>query len=208
MSLYLPQAFDRPEHAHTLMREHPLAQLITVDDAGFPFVTPLPLVLDLRRDASGERAWLLGHVARGNPQAQHLAARPEALACFMGPQGYMPATVYPDLQRVPTWNYLTVHARVKARLLEGDEAKDSLLKSLIAEHDAPYAQQWRSLPEDYARRMLAGITAFELEVVEIHAKLKLNQHRPEAHARMHAHYARGSEQERALARWMQTLGMA
>jgi transcriptional regulator len=125
----------------------------------------------------------------------------------MGPQAFMGAGVYPDLQRVPSWNYLTVQARVRARLLQGEEAKDSLLKQLIADHDAPYAEQWRGLPEDYTQRMLAGITAFELEVQVLECKLKLNQHRPESHAAMHAAYAAGNEQERALAQWMQRLGL-
>ena len=178
--MYLPAQFNRPEHAHALIQAHPLAQLISVDEQGFPFVTPLPLKLELR---SGT-AWLLGHVARANPHAGHLAARPEALASFMGPQAYMPARFYPDLLRVPTWNYLCVQARVRVHLLEGEAAKDSLLKQLIADHDPPYAAQWRGLPEDYAHKMLAGIVAFELEITQLQCKLKLNQHRPEAHAAM------------------------
>lgn len=185
------------------MRAHPLAQLVSVDDEGFPFATPLPLKLDLR----GESVFLLGHVARPNPHGKYLAERPMALATFMGPQAYMAARVYPDLQRVPTWNYLAVHARVRARLLDGEEAKDSLLKSLIADHDPPYAQQWRGLTEDYTHKMLSGITAFELEVLELQCKVKLNQHRPESHAAMHAAYAQGNEQERELAAWMQRLGL-
>lgn len=201
--MYQPPQFQRPEHAHALMRAHPLAQLVSLDEAGSPFVTPLPLRLELR----GNQAVLLGHVAKPNPHGRYLASRPDALACFMGPQAFMSASVYPDLQRVPTWNYLTVQARVRARLLEGEAAKDSLLKQLIADHDAPYADQWRGLPEDYAHKMLAGITAFELEVLSLDCKVKLNQHRPEAHAAMHARYAAGNEQERALADWMERLGL-
>ena len=55
--------------------------------------------------------------------------------------------------------------------------------------------------------MLAGITAFELEVRSLECKVKLNQHRPESHAEQHAAYAQGSEQERQLAQWMQRLGL-
>lgn len=201
--MFLPPQFDRPEHARALMRAHPLAQLVSVDEQGFPFVTPLPLKLEER----GQVCVLLGHVARPNPHASYLADRPESLVSFMGPQAFMPASVYPDLQRVPTWNYLTVQARVRARLLEGEEAKDCLLKQLIADHDAPYAAQWRALPEDYAHRMLAAIVAFELEVTELQCKVKINQHRPESHAAMHAAYAQGNEAERQLAQWMQRLGL-
>jgi transcriptional regulator len=41
----------------------------------------------------------------------------------------------------------------------------------------------------------------------LETKVKINQHRPESHAAMHAAYAQGGEQEKALAKWMQRLGM-
>jgi transcriptional regulator len=202
--MYLPKQFDQPEHAATLMREHPLASLVTTDDAGFPFITHLPLKL---LEEGGQAAVLLGHCARGNPLWGYLQQRPLALASFMGPQAYMSPRVYADLQRVPTWSYLAVQARVEARLLDGTEAKDALLKQLIADHEPGYAAQWRALPEDYTARMLGAIVAFELRIVDLQCAVKLNQHRPEAHAAMHAAYASGNAQEQALAGWMKKLGL-
>ena len=202
--MYLPQQFNQPEHAARIMREHPFASLVTTDETGFPFVTHLPLKLE---EEGGQSNVLLGHCARGNPLWGYLQQRPLALASFMGPQAYMSPKVYDDLQRVPTWLYLAVQAKVEARLLEGEEAKDALLKQLIADHEPPYAQQWRKLPEDYTGKMLNAIVAFELRIVDVQCAVKLNQHRPEAHAAMHAAYAAGSEQERALAAWMKTLGL-
>jgi len=202
--MYLPKQFNHPEHAATIMREHPFASLVTTDDSGFPFVTHLPLKLV---EEGGQPACILGHCARGNPLWGYLQQRPQALACFLGPQAYMSPKVYSDLQRVPTWCYLAVQARVQARLLEGEEAKDALLKQLISDHEPPYAAQWRSLPEDYASKMLQAITAFELRVIDLQCSVKLNQHRPEAHAAMHAAYAAGRDQEQALAMWMKRLGM-
>lgn len=202
--MYLPEPFNRPEHAARIMREHPLASLVTTDDTGFPFVAHLPLKL---LEAEGQPIQLLGHCARGNPLWGYLQRRPLALASFMGPQAYMSPQVYPDRQRVPTWSYLAVQARVEARLLDGEAAQDALLKQLIADHEPAYAEQWRSLPVDYTQRMLRGIVAFELRVLDLQCAVKLNQHRPEAHAAMHAAYAQGNAQEQALARWMETLGL-
>ena len=202
--MYLPQQFDKPEHACAIMHGHPFASLITTDDTGFPFVTHLPLKLE---EEGGQPVRLLGHCARGNPLARYLTKRPEALASFMGPQAYMSPKVYTDQQRVPTWTYLAVQARVQARLLEGEEAKDALLKQLISDHEPAYAAQWRSLPEDYTVKMLNAIQAFELRIVSLQCAVKLNQHRPEAHAAMHAAYAQGGEQEQALAGWMKKLGL-
>ena len=49
--------------------------------------------------------------------------------------------------------------------------------------------------------------AFKGEVLDVTCKIKLNQHRSEAHDRMKADYAQGSEQERALAQWMVKLSL-
>lgn len=203
--MYQPPQFksDDPAVAAELMRANPFASLISNDDAGFPFVTHLPLHLEEREG----RFVLLGHVAKPNPHWRHLQARPEALVTFVGPHAYQSPKIYPDLQRVPSWNYLAVHCRVQARLLEDAPAKDALLKKLIADHEPDYVAQWQGLGEAFAQKMLAGIAAFELEVLQWACKLKVNQHRPEAHARMREIYAAGNEDERELARWMQRLGL-
>ena len=204
-AMYQPPHFksDDAATAAELMRSHPFASLISNDDTGFPFVTHLPLHLE-ERDAGFV---LLGHCAKPNPHWRYLQARPDALVTFMGPHAYLSPSVYPDLQRVPTWNYLTVHCRVRARLVEDPLAKDRLLKKLIGDHEPAYAEQWRSLGEEFAHKMLAGIVGFELDVVEWSCKLKLNQHRREAHLRMREVYAAGSPDEQQLAAWMERLGM-
>jgi transcriptional regulator len=203
--MYLPPQFkgQLEEHAIPLIRAYPFASLISADDQGLPFVTPLPLHLI---EENGETL-LLGHCAKPNPHWRYLQARPKAVVTFMGPHAYMTPRVYPDLVRVPTWNYITVHCTVEARLIEHFDDKDRLLKHLIADHDPAYADQWRGLGEDYQHKMMNGIVAFELKVLELQCKVKLNQHRPEAHAAMHALYAQGGENEQALAEWMDKLGI-
>jgi transcriptional regulator len=202
--MYLPAPFESsdPEHAAALIREYPLAQLVSVDEQGFPFVTPLPL-----HRRAGEPVVLLGHVAKPNPHWRYLAQRPEVLACFMGPQAYMSPAVYPDLARVPTWSYLTVQCRGRARLVQAPNDVEAILKALVADHEQAYLQQWNELDEAFRQRMLSGIVAFEIEVHSVQCKLKLNQHRPESHAAMQAAYAQGHAQEQALAAWMQRLGL-
>ena len=201
--MYLPAQFESTESAFAaeLMQRYPLATLVATDDDGLPFLTPLPLHYD------AERHSLWGHCARANPQWQYLEARPRAVVLFMGPQGYLSPTVYPDLARVPTWNYLAVNLTVEARVIHDAAPKDDLLKILIADHEPAYAAQWRSLPESYTSGMLRGIVGFELRILELQCKLKLNQHRPEAHAAMKAAYGAGNDSERALAAWMEKLGL-
>ena len=203
--MYLPTQFAAtdPAHARDLIRTYPFASLISVDDDGLPFVTPLPLHL-----IEEEGRWLLlGHCARPNPHWRYLQARSRAVVTFMGPQAYMSPSVYPDLARVPTWSYLMVHCTVQARLVEQFDDKDQMLKHLIHDHNPAYERQWRGLGDDYQHKMMAGMVSFELEVTALQCKLKLNQHRPESHQAMHAAYATGNDDQRALADWMRRLGL-
>lgn len=204
--MYMPPQFNAkdPAIALELMRSHPFASLISNDDDGLPYVTHLPLVAEPRE---GDELVLWGHCAKPNPHWRYLQARPKAAATFLGPHSYLSPSVYPDLARVPTWNYLAVHCTVEARLIEEPSEKDVLLKKLIGEHEPAYAQQWRDLGEEFQLKMLAGIVGFELRVTALQCKIKLNQHRRESHAAMHAVYSTGTPDEQALAVWMDRLGM-
>lgn len=203
--MYLPAQFDSKDTAlaQELMRSHPLATLITTDDDGFPVASHLPLHLQ-----SDEQPWrLAGHCARANPQWRHLLAKPQALVSFMGPQTYMTPRVYPDLARVPTWLYLAVQCKVVARLIDEPVPKDGVLKKLINDYDPAYVAQWIGLGEAYQHKMLGGIVAFELTVTSLQCAVKVNQHRPEAHAQMHALFKDGDVNQQAIARWMERLGL-
>ncbi len=203
--MYQPPQFIAKERAQALdiIKAHPFASLISVDDAGLPFVTHLPLHLEER----GDQLVLLGHCAKPNPHWRYLQARPQAVVTFLGPHAYLSPQIYPDLARVPSWNYLAVHCTVQATLIEDPMAKDRLLKKLIGDHEPTYAQQWMDLGTEFQHKMLAGIVGFEMQVVDLQCKIKINQHRPESHAALHSLYAEGDDHERALADWMVKLGL-
>jgi transcriptional regulator len=160
--MYLPSQFDPkdPQVAIDIMQAHPFASLISTDDAGLPFVTHLPVHWEAQPGQGAAHGVILGHCARGNPHWKYLQQRPQAVVTFMGPHAYMSPKVYPDLARVPTWNYVAVHCAVEANVLDGHDAKDALLKQLIADHEPAYADQWRGLSEDYTTKMLGAIVAF------------------------------------------------
>jgi transcriptional regulator len=202
--MYAPPQFNAkdPGQAAAVIRENPFASLISNDDEGLPYVTHLPLHLQ----EEGDQLVLLGHVAKPNAHWRYLKARPRAVVTFLGPHAYLSPKVYPDLARVPTWNYLAVHCTVDATLIEEPAAKDALLKKLIGDHEPPYAQQWRDLGEEFGQKMMMGIVGFELRVQTLQCKLKINQHRPESHAALKAAYAQGNDNERALAGWLEKLG--
>ncbi len=203
--MYQPPHFQSKDRAQALdiIRVHPFASLISVDDAGLPFVTHLPLHLEEQDD----KLVLFGHCAKPNAHWKFLKERPQAVVTFLGPNAYLSPQIYPDLARVPSWNYVAVHCTVQAMLIEEPEAKDRLLKKLIGDHEPAYKQQWMDLGTEYQHKMLAGIVGFELQVLDLQCKIKINQHRPESHAALHTMYAAGNEEQRALADWMVKLGL-
>ena len=207
--MYIPPQFksDDVATAVELMRQHSFATLICNDDAGQPFVTHLPLHVDVGERDGNPWPNLLGHVARANPHWKYLRDRGTALVSYLGPHSYMSPTVYPDTMRVPTWNYLAVQCRVRVRLLSEGVEMHRMLDKLIGDNELSYLAQWRSLSEDYRSKMVAMIVGFELEVTELQCKLKLNQHRPESHAALRRAFAAGSDAERELLGWMDRLKM-
>jgi transcriptional regulator len=207
--MYQPPQFNSKDRAQALdiMRAHPFASLISVDDAGLPFVTHLPLHVEEQGTDDGPRLVLFGHCAKPNAHWKYLKERPQAVVTFLGPNAYLSPQIYPDLARVPSWNYVAVHCTVQATLIEEPEVKDKLLKKLIGDHEPAYKQQWIDLGVEFQHKMLAGIVGFELQVIDLQCKIKINQHRPESHAKLHEMYAAGNDDERALADWIVKLGL-
>jgi transcriptional regulator len=203
--MYIPKHFQSPSAQATLevMRSHPFATLISTDAEGAPLATPLPVAVT----QSDGQTTLHFHVARANPHAAPLSAGARTMVAFMGPHAYMSPKVYPDLKRVPTWNYIAVHAYGELTEVHGDAAKDDFLKFLIGIHEPAYADQWRALDSKYQTMMMSAICAFQLRVTRLESKFKINQHRPEAHVAMKAIYAAGNADEQALGQWMERLGL-
>ncbi|MEG0922421.1 MAG: FMN-binding negative transcriptional regulator [Comamonas sp.] len=208
-STYMPKQFisDRLEDALAIMQSHPLATLTSVDAEGFPFITHLPLHVEKLEGNEGLVLW--GHCSRANPHWKLLASKPQALVVFRGAHSYLSPSIYPDLQRVPTWNYVALHCRVQVDLVDDAEDKDALLKCLIGDHEPAYAAQWRGLDADYTRKMLAAVVGFRMRVQARECKLKVNQHRTESWDTQRDYYTVQAQQgdcnAKELLQWMDKL---
>ncbi len=163
--------------------------------------THLPLVL---KD-EGEHGVIEGHFAKANPHWQSLAGR-ETLVVFHGPHSYVSPILYTEELSVPTWNYIAIHACGTLSLVEDDPGKEALLTDLIAANEPAYLDRWRALPEGFRRTMLAGIMGFRIPIARIEGKFKLSQNRnPQERKNVLAAQSAGSDDERALAQWMERL---
>jgi transcriptional regulator len=176
--MYIPKHFQITDSAwcHALMRAQSFAAMITADDAGVPFATHLPILVDPARGPFGT---LRGHVARANPHWRYLAAGRPTLVIFSGAHAYVSPSWYATHPSVPTWNYVAVHATGTGALVEDPEPVKTLLADLVRTYESsgPTAWSLEGLPADYVAGMQRGIVAFEIPIERLEGKAKLSQNR-------------------------------
>lgn len=202
--MYLPKHFEQSDPAVLLevMRRHNFATVVSNLD-GVPFATHVPVVA---REHDGI-VTIAGHVARANVHWRALQTAPEALVIFQGPHTYISPTLYAKPNRVPTWNYIAVHASGKALIDDTAEGKLALLAESIAFHEPGYRPQFEALDDGLRDGLLNAIVGFTIQVDRLQGKFKLGQHRlAEDRPEMQAWHAAGGENERAIAAWMERLG--
>ncbi|MCP3099144.1 FMN-binding negative transcriptional regulator [Myxococcus sp. K15C18031901] len=181
--MYIPRHFQEQdlEQLLPLMRAHAFATLVPVGEDGAPFATHLPFLVE--RDAAGE-VHLLSHMALPNPQWRSFRAERDVLAIFQGPHGYVSPTWYASAPQVPTWNYATVHAYGRVQVLDAPDAVLRILRDTAARYEAGNAPPWApAQAEEYVRRLMGGIVAFDLRVSRLEGKFKLSQNKSEADRR-------------------------
>jgi transcriptional regulator len=174
--MYSPPEFrvDDPDLLYPLIERFNFGTLITVVD-GRPQVSHLPFLLDR---PEGQPVRLLAHMARANHQWQSFTATAEALAIFQGEHGYVSPAWYETQPAVPTWNYQVVHAHGTPRIFTDETHARDVLRRLVTKHEARLAEPWPlDLPADYFKTMLHRIVAFEMPLIRLEGKFKLNQNR-------------------------------
>jgi transcriptional regulator len=191
--MYIPNHFRESDERvlAEFIDAYSFGTLVTVEGA-LPFASHLPFLHDR------EGRTLHAHVARGNPQWQHIAANADVLVMFQGPHGYVSPTWY-AAPGVPTWNYTAVHVYGRARVLDDAAATGRHVEKLAARFERGSAAPW--VP-DYDTRRLAGIVGVEIAIGEIQGKFKLSQNRSaEDRTRVVARLeAGGTDESTALAK--------
>ena len=181
--MYLPPQFAQhdPAALHALMREHPLAALVSHGQDGLT-ADHVPLEFDA---AAGEYGTLFGHVARANPLWRSAAGTP-VLALFRGPQAYVSPSWYPSKATthkvVPTWNYTVVHAHGVLEAVEDAPWLRALVGRLTDHFEAPRPAPWAvdDAPADYVQQMLRAIVGVRIPVTRLVGKWKVSQNRSES----------------------------
>ena len=136
-----------------------------------PRVAHLPFVL---QRSSGSLGALHGHVAASNPIVADLGGH--LLVVFSGPHAYISPRWYTNANRVPTWNYVAVHARGRGRLVTDETQQDKLMDELVARFETE-PEGWsrsRLTEEQYLNRRKV-IQPFEIEIERLEGVFKLSQ---------------------------------
>jgi len=116
------------------------------------------------------------HMAKNNPQWKEFFDE-EVLVIFAGPHAYVSPRWYEDEERVPTWNYASVHAYGTVKINSERKDKHASQRRLIESLDPQWLPKFDTLREEYVKQMLEGIVNFSIAVTRIEARWKLSQNR-------------------------------
>ena len=106
--MYIPEHFKMNDIAEirTFVIAHPFGALLT-NGRQVPQVTHLPMQL-LTDDAGNDSINL--HLSKASLHAKGLENRENAVAVFLGTNGYISPRWYATKDNVPTWIYTAIHA--------------------------------------------------------------------------------------------------
>jgi transcriptional regulator len=129
---------------------------------------------------------LLIHLARPNPVWPHVQAHPRVLFSVLGDYAYIPSTWRakaggPDEDGVPTSYYATVQFTCEATIIDEPEEKAELLRTQLAHLQPQGDHAAVDVQEPPYGRMLPGIRGLRLQIVDVVAKFKYDDHNPLEH---------------------------
>ena len=205
--MYIPEHFKGSEaEGREIMKAHSWALLTTANEAGAPLCTHLAMQWE---DDGSPHGILVGHMARANDHWKLFARPAQSLAIFWGPHAYVSPTWYTPGAKVPTWNYVTVHAYGRPQIVEDTQGALDVLSKLAAAYEGTDPSSWGldRLPPGNAEAQTRGIVAFRLPLARLQTKIKLSQNRElEDRQRVMEKLAESDNQDaQATAHWMKRL---
>ena len=159
------------EEIFAFMKQFSFATIIT-SSGNSPLATHLPFLVTIRDN----EVILTSHFALANEHWKDIVNN-VVLVIFTEPHAYISTKNYSKKLEVPTWNYISVHAYGKGKLITEIQDKFKVINETIENYEVSYKKQWDSFSENYKLKMLKGIIAFEIKVTDLQAKKKLSQNK-------------------------------
>lgn len=201
--MYLPDIYAETDkrRIYEFIRDNGFGILISHNGPG-PVASHLPFVLN--EGPEGEDT-IIGHMARANEQWKHADGK-DVLIVFHGPHAYVSPTWYRVEDVVPTWNYAVVHVYGTFKVVRDGAETVNIIRQIVDYYESFEPRAWTTdFNSPYNKKMIKGVTAFEVTIRRIEGKWKMGQNRP-AHLRRRALeelQARPGENERVTARLME-----
>ncbi len=164
-----------PQVIKEFIDQHPFAFITGCNAKHEPVATQVPVFIE---EQDGKQI-LRGHIMKNNDHHIAFQQNENVLVVFTGRHTYVSATWYTDPHTASTWNYMSVHVKGKIRFLGEAGLVEVLRKTaLYFENDNHQSTTtFDNLPEEYTRRLMRAIVAFEIEIIEMDNVFKLSQNR-------------------------------
>lgn len=191
--MYIPQHFEenRKEILVDLIEKNPLRCLIShhnheLDGNHIPFLY------------DAEHHVLLAHIAKLNPLTEVLREEIPVLVVFKVQDAYVSPNWYLGKSEhhrvVPTWNYVVIHAKGVAKIVDDEKVLRGILAKLTRTHEEKQQQAlqqecleqkklqekaWKmsDAPADFIQQQLEHIVAIRVDITSLIGKFKLSQNR-------------------------------
>jgi transcriptional regulator len=155
--------------------KHPFAFLAGCDAEHKPVATQVPVFIE---QEDGKQI-LRGHIMKNTDHHKAFLNNPNVLVVFTGDHTYVSATWYSNPHIASTWNYMSVHVKGTIRFLDDEALADVLRKTTL--HFEDYNKQsttvFDNLSEEFKKKVMPAIVAFEIRIKELDNVFKLSQDR-------------------------------
>ena len=169
--MYTPPPFLMEDHEEKLrfLKNNSFGILFSLHN-GEPYATHIPLIYSVEDG----REFLLGHIARANPQWSDMDGQ-KVMAVFHGPHAYVSPSWYVEKDQVPTWDYIAVHVTGKLEIL-GNKETELLIGDMLNFYgkDADISNH---LHEVHFSNMIKAVVGFRIIIEKIEGKKKLSQNK-------------------------------
>lgn len=179
--MYLPPHFEerRINLLHDLVKKHPFGSIITYSNGELE-ANHIPFEIASDKGNFGN---LLAHISKQNPLAKTLKNDADVLVIFhiddvyISPNWYIGKFEHHEV--VPTWNYVVIHAKGKARIIEDEKVLRGILARLTREHESNQDIPWKmtDAPTNFINERMKHIVGIQIEITDLVGKFKLSQNR-------------------------------
>ncbi|MGY4926567.1 FMN-binding negative transcriptional regulator [Streptomyces sp. 900105755] len=170
---------DEAEWQTWIADGHDFGQLSVNGLPGYP-----PMVVPTHFTCDGTR--LLVHLAKPNPVWQAIEHDPDVVFAVIGDYAFVPGPWranpgIPPTDGVPTSYYAAVQFTRRAEIVDDPEAKAELLRRQLAHFQPDGDHAPVAVDQPPYGRILSGIRGLRLEVTDVRAKFKYDDHKPVEH---------------------------